>query len=101
MAEYLDMGFYIGITGWICDERRGQDLQSAVKNLPLDRVLIETDAPYLMPRDLPEKLPARRNEPVVLPHVLQALAAHMNCDIAALANAATANSEKLFGLSNL
>jgi TatD DNase family protein len=101
MAEYLDMGFYIGITGWICDERRGQDLQSAVKNLPLDRVLIETDAPYLMPRDLPEKLSARRNEPVVLPHVLQALAAHMSCDIAALANAATANSEKLFGLSNL
>jgi TatD DNase family protein len=101
MAEYLDMGFYIGVTGWICDERRGQDLQSAVKNLPLDRVLIETDAPYLMPRNLPEKLPARRNEPIVLPHVLQTLATYMNCDIAELASAATANSEKLFGLTKV
>jgi TatD DNase family protein len=98
MAEYLEMGFYIGITGWICDERRGHDLQAAVRDLPLNRVMIETDAPYLMPRDLPEKLSARRNEPVVLPHILQALAGYMNCDIEELAKAVTLNSEKLFGL---
>lgn len=101
MAEYLEMGFYIGITGWICDERRGHDLQEAVKNLPLERVMIETDAPYLMPRDLPEKLPARRNEPLVLPHVLRSLAKHMDCDETELASSATANTEKLFGLQPL
>lgn len=98
MLEYLEMGFYIGITGWICDERRGHDLQAAVAELPLDRVLIETDAPYLMPRDLPEKLPARRNEPVVLPHVLQSLARYMQVDAAELAEAATCNTERLFDL---
>ncbi|MGI9292053.1 MAG: TatD family hydrolase [Gammaproteobacteria bacterium] len=98
MAEYLEMGFYIGVTGWICDERRGHDLQEAVKTLPMDRVMIETDAPYLMPRDLPEKLPARRNEPAVLPHVLQALAGCMDCDAVELAMSATANTELLFGL---
>jgi TatD DNase family protein len=101
MQEYLDMGFYIGITGWICDERRGQNLQEAVAELPLDRVVIETDAPYLMPRDLPEKLPARRNEPMVLPHVLRALARHMGADAQELAVSATRNTEKLFGLPRL
>jgi TatD DNase family protein len=100
MAEYLDMGFHIGVTGWICDERRGHDLQEAVKELPFDRVLIETDAPYLMPRDLPEKLPARRNEPLVLPHVLTALANYMDCDEAELAAAATRNTDRLFGLGS-
>jgi len=98
LHAYLEMGLYIGITGWICDERRGQALQEAVRELPLDRVLIETDAPYLMPRDLPEKLPARRNEPVVLPHVLNALARYMNCDADELATAATRNTEELFRL---
>ena len=98
MRAYLEMGFYIGVTGWICDERRGQALQEAVKELPLDRVLLETDAPYLVPRDLPEKLPGRRNEPRVLPHVLQALAGYMQVDADELAAAATRNTETLFGL---
>jgi TatD DNase family protein len=98
MQACLDMGLYIGITGWICDERRGQELQAAVAELPLDRVLIETDAPYLMPRDLPEKLAARRNEPLVLPHVLESLAHYMQCDVTELAAAATHNTEKLFAL---
>jgi TatD DNase family protein len=99
MQEYLEMGFYIGITGWICDERRGLSLREAVRDLPLDRVLLETDAPYLVPRDLPEKLPGRRNEPVVLPHILKTLAKHMDCDEAELATATTRNTEHLFGLS--
>jgi TatD DNase family protein len=98
MHEFLEMGLYIGITGWICDERRGIDLQAAVRELPLDRLLLETDAPYLMPRDLPEKLPARRNEPSVLPHVLNTVAAHMQKDVADVAAAATRNTENLFGL---
>ena len=99
MDEYLDMGLYIGITGWVCDERRGHDLQEAVPHLPLERLLLETDAPYLVPRDLPEKLPARRNEPRVLPHVLSAVARLMDIDEADVAAASTANAERLFGLS--
>ena len=98
MHEYLEFGLYIGITGWICDERRGDALREAVRSLPLDRVLLETDAPYLLPRDLPEKPSGRRNEPSVLPHVLTTLARQMNQPVEVVAEAATRNSEALFGL---
>jgi len=99
MEEYLDMGLHIGITGWICDERRGHDLQEAVRHLPLDRVMLETDAPYLLPRDLAQKPHGRRNEPSVLPHVLQAAARCMNRSVDDIAAAATRNAERLFSLS--
>ena len=89
---------HIGITGWICDERRGQDLQQAVRELPLDRVLLETDAPYLVPRDLPKAPRGRRNEPAYLRHILDATARFMGCEPAELAAAATHNAERLFGL---
>lgn len=98
LKEYLDMGLYIGITGWICDERRGQALREAVSCLPLDRVLLETDAPYLLPRDLPFKAAARRNEPAFLPHIAEVAAQYMGCTFEQLARAATANTERLFRL---
>ncbi|MFQ5635139.1 MAG: TatD family hydrolase [Gammaproteobacteria bacterium] len=98
LEAYLELGLHIGITGWICDERRGDSLREAVRHLPLGRVLIETDAPYLLPRDLPEKPPGRRNEPSVLPHILAVLARHMGRDIDTVARAATANTERLFAL---
>jgi TatD DNase family protein len=100
MEEYLEMGLYIGVTGWICDERRGQDLQAAVQYLPLDRLLLETDAPYLVPRDLPVKLAGRRNEPSILPHILHTVARLMRLDAAEVAMAATRNTENLFKLQN-
>jgi len=100
MQEYLDLGLHIGITGWICDERRGDSLRTAARYLPLDRVLLETDAPYLLPRDLAEKPSGRRNEPGLLPHVLESLARHMGQDTARVAQATTANAERLFGLRN-
>ena len=99
MQEYLELGLYIGITGWICDERRGQALREAVAGLPLDRLLLETDAPYLVPRDLPERPRGRRNEPFYLPHVLAAVADHMGQPVDVVAGAATRNTEQLFGLS--
>lgn len=98
MKAYLDMGLYIGVTGWVCDERRGHDLQAAIPELPLDRLLLETDAPYLLPRDLPYKLSGRRNEPAVLPHVLTTVARLMGRDEAEVAAAATANTVRLFAL---
>lgn len=105
--SYLDIGLHIGVTGWICDERRAQDLQQAVAVIPQERILLETDAPYLLPRDLPEPLPElphytprdkRRNEPCYLPHVCRAVARHRAVEADALAQTATANSRQLFGL---
>jgi TatD DNase family protein len=60
--------FATGITGWVCDERRGRHLQEIVGLVPLDRLMIETDAPFLTPRTL--RPCPRRNEPSYLTHVL-------------------------------
>ncbi|VTM23391.1 Deoxyribonuclease TatD [Raoultella terrigena] len=54
-ARGLERGLYIGITGWVCDERRGLELRNLLTEIPADRLLIETDAPYLLPRDLSPK----------------------------------------------
>ena len=67
LFSYLDMDLHIGITGWICDERRGLELQRLAKNIPLARLMIETDAPYLMPRNIKPKPKHNRNEPAFLP----------------------------------
>ena len=100
LHAYLNLDLYIGITGWLCDERRGATLLDAVSNVPLDRVLIETDAPYLLPRDLPEKPRNRRNEPSFLPHILQSLANAMGQSAEVVAEASSVNAQKLFGLNN-
>lgn len=96
--SYLELGLYIGITGWICDERRNQDLLKAVPVLPLDRVLLETDSPYLLPRH-PDVRPRkrRRNEPQFLPYVARALARQMRVDPDELTEAAGRNTRELFG----
>lgn len=93
---YLELDLYIGITGWICDERRGHHLREVVRHVPTDRLLIETDAPYLLPRDLHPKPQSRRNEPRYLPHVLAAIAAARGESAAALAEITTSNALRLF-----
>jgi TatD DNase family protein len=98
LREYLDMGLYIGITGWICDERRGADLRHLAKDIPLDRLMIETDAPYLMPRTLRPRPRTRRNEPSHLPEVLRIFAEASGKPETRVAAAATRNAEHLFGL---
>ena len=75
LRAYLDLDCHIGITGWICDERRGTHLRDLAKTVPADRLMAETDAPYLLPRDLDPKPKTRRNEPMHLPHVIRPLAA--------------------------
>lgn len=94
---YLDMGLYIGVTGWVCDERRGQALREAVPLIPLDRLLIETDAPYLIPRDLKPKPSSHRNEPMYLPQVLRRISDLRHESMADIAAATTANALRLFG----
>lgn len=93
-AAYLEIGMDLGITGWICDERRGVDLREAVRAVPLDRLMVETDAPFLTPRDLPQRM--RRNEPCFLPHVLRTVAKAMGRPEPEVAGATTANARRLF-----
>jgi TatD DNase family protein len=99
IRAYLDLDLYIGITGWICDERRGDALRQAVRRLPIDRLLLETDAPYLLPRDLDPSPKDRRNEPKFLPHIADRVARLMAMPAADVARAATRNAERLFSLS--
>lgn len=96
MQEYLELGLYIGITGWICDERRGLRLREVVRHIPDERLLIETDAPYLLPRDLRPMPKSRRNEPCYLPQVLATLAAARDQCAAELALLTTRNALRLF-----
>jgi TatD DNase family protein len=95
----LDLGLYIGITGWICDERRGAHLLQLVKEIPQDRLLLETDSPYLTPRDLRPQPKARRNEPAHLPHILRAVARARGEPAEALAEATTRNAKAFFGIA--
>jgi TatD DNase family protein len=74
LEDYLELGLSIGITGWFCDERRGAHLRELVTRIPAGRLMLETDAPYLLPRDLPVKPASRRNEPALLPHIAMAVA---------------------------
>lgn len=94
----LALDLYVGVTGWVCDERRGAELRAAVPLIPRDRLLIETDAPYLLPRDLAPKPKSRRNEPSFLAHVLERVAALRNEPAVEVARATTANAERLFSL---
>ena len=98
LRAYLELGLYIGITGWICDERRGAHLLPLVKEIPADRLLVETDAPYLTPRDLRPQPKARRNEPAHLPHILRTVARARGESPEALAEATTRNARALFGI---
>jgi len=100
LHAYLDLGLYVGITGWICDERRGLELRALVREIPAQRLMLETDAPYLTPRDLHPQPRARRNEPAFLPHILRAAAAARGETADALAAASTDNARRFFGLES-
>jgi TatD DNase family protein len=99
LERYLGLGLYIGVTGWACDERRGAELQSAVPSIPEDRLLVETDAPYLLPRSIVPQPKARRNEPAFLPHIAAAVARLRNTTLDGVAAATTRNAELLFSLN--
>ena len=98
LDAYLDLDLHVGVTGWICDKRRGLHLREIVGRVPLDRLMVETDAPYLLPRDLVPKPKTRRNEPMHLPHVLRAVAGAAGCEPEALARSTTETARRFFGL---
>ncbi len=99
LHQYLEMGCFIGVTGWVCDERRGGELRELVPEIPLDRLMIETDAPYLSPRDLRPKPKSTRNEPCHLPHIGKVIAELRGIDYTTLARSTTENARRFFGLN--
>jgi TatD DNase family protein len=98
LNAYLDLGLAIGITGWICDERRGAHLGPLLREIPSERLLLETDGPYLLPRDLEPRPATRRNEPAFLPHIAAVVARARGEPLAALARSSTAAARMLFRL---
>jgi len=98
LIDYLDLDCYIGITGWICDERRGLDLRELVKLIPTERLLLETDAPYLLPRNLDPKPPSRINEPAWLPHIMREVALCLGRSPLSVAADSLQNSRRFFDL---
>jgi TatD DNase family protein len=98
LREFLALGLYIGITGWICDERRGEHLRDIVAIIPDDRLMIETDSPYLLPRTLRPRPKSRRNEPAYLTEVLKTIAAARDQTEEHVASITTANAKRFFGI---
>ncbi|MCZ6561149.1 MAG: TatD family hydrolase [Gammaproteobacteria bacterium] len=98
LGACLELDLHIGITGWICDERRGHHLREIVADIPLNRLMVETDAPYLLPRDLDPKPDSRRNEPMHLPHIVESIAKARGIEPLELASATVATSEQFFAL---
>lgn len=98
LTAYLDLDLHIGITGWICDERRGYHLREFIKRIPPERLMIETDAPYLLPRDLRPKPHTRRNEPAFLPHILQVVAQSVGRPPDQVAQETTNTARAFYGL---
>ena len=98
LDKYLSMGFSIGITGWICDDRRAKELRDAVHMIPLDRILVETDAPYLTPKNVPGL--DRTNVPQNIKYVVRDLAKYMKVEEEVLIENARKNTERIFQIKN-
>jgi len=98
LHDYLDLDCYIGITGWICDERRGMHMKEFLKDIPVNRLMVETDSPYLKPRNLKPRVKTHRNEPRWLPWIVGTLAAVREENPEFVAEQTTANARTFFRL---
>ncbi len=101
LYAYLDLDLHIGITGWICDERRGTHLHPLMKDIPEGRLMLESDAPYLLPRSLRPKPKSGQNQPAYLPEVLREVALHRGESEVQLAEHTTRCARAFFGLPDL
>ena len=97
LKQYLDMGFSIGITGWICDDRRASALREAVKIIPPDRIMLETDAPFLTPKNISGL--DRTNVPQNIKYVAAEVARYMKLPEEELIRHAKENTERIFGIT--
>ncbi|GGW79261.1 TatD family hydrolase [Alteromonas halophila] len=96
LDAYLEMGLYIGITGWVCDPKRGDALRQCIPSLPLDKLILETDAPYLFPKSLRPR--QRNNTPSCLPHIGEQVASLYDISPAQISASSYANTCRLFGM---
>ena len=95
---FMAEDFYIGVTGWICDERRGEGLRRLVDRIPIDRLLVETDAPYLLSRTMSKILGTRRNEPAYLKFIIAELARFRRCPESVIRDASVENACRFFDI---
>ena len=98
LRDYLDLDCHIGITGWICDERRGTHIQKFLADIPDDRLMLETDSPYLKPRNLKPRVKTHRNEPQWLPWIVNTVASCLGKSAEDIAERTTATARNFFGL---
>ena len=101
LFDYLDQDWHVGITGWLCDERRGLHLRELVKHIPAGRLMIETDAPYLLPRTVRPQPSHRRNEPMYLAHIVEELARDRGEAVDVVAETTTRTASAFFRLPPL
>lgn len=98
LQRCLALDLHIGITGWICDERRGKGLFDIVKLIPDNRLMIETDAPYLLPRSMRPKPKSSRNEPKYLPYIAETIANARQQSVQSVMTNTQKNSQAFFNL---
>ena len=96
LDDYLELNCYIGVTGWICDETRNTELRKTIKNIPLTKLMIETDCPYLIPKNLPNKPKNNRNEPYNLNHIVAEISMLMDIGEDILRKETFKNTKKFF-----
>ena len=96
LDEYLELGAYIGLTGWICDAKRNIDLRKSIKNIPIEKMMIETDSPYLIPKNLMVKPKKNINEPKYLPHIANEICELTGYDLEELKSATSNNAIEFF-----
>jgi TatD DNase family protein len=101
LHDYVDLDSHIGITGWICDERRGTHMKDFLKDIPIDRLMVETDSPYLKPRNLRPLVKTNRNEPRWLPWIVGTLAAARDEHPEFVAERTSANAQAFFSLPDM
>ena len=97
--RYLNLGCFIGITGWICDDRRNKDLLEAIRIIPIERMMIETDAPYLAPKNIQNL--ERINVPQNIKYVAEKIAEIRNIEYDLLVDQMYYNTIKFFNLKGL
>ncbi|MEI6859827.1 MAG: TatD family hydrolase [Shewanella sp.] len=101
MQAYLELDLHLGITGWVCDERRGKELAELVTEIPDNRILIETDSPYLLPRSMRPKPKSSQNKPQYLPYISEYIADLRGQNHRVFAQLVYQNSVDFFTLNQL
>ena len=96
LDQYIELGAYIGLTGWICDAKRNVDLRQSIKNIPIEKMMIETDCPYLIPKNLVNKPKNNINEPKYLPHIANEICELIGVEIEEFKSVTSKNAINFF-----